>query len=432
MKNWVKTNFQFRGANKTGYSIIFIIAILGLFVVQIQFLRIGLNLAKVQFDKKISDAGTSMQLDLSERNQLTFLVEQALLQDNTYFKTTPDSLTDASRHFLNDFIKHRLTENGIQAEYTYRLFTRDSSYYLSSPNSLKWDEKANTYPFKIDGYLEEALNKQIVLELQFKDLNDYFFFQLNGLTIPALFFLITIILAVIWVLRSFYWQRSVITTTNEFINNLTHELKTPVFSIGLASKILNDRVAEDDRELVQTIRTQTDRLKTHIDKVLELADLESKQRLIDLKPIDFKPNLDALCSSFAAIASLEHISFSYKLQGDSYPILAEANHLENAVSNLLDNARKYGMQKPIQLNAFLDKKYLYISVSDQGAGVPKEEQHKIFKKYYRGTREHAKHNGYGLGLTYVKEIIKKHKGNLKFESQPDSGTTVTILIPLIR
>ena len=97
--------------NKKGYIIIFIIAVLGLFVVQIQFLRIGLNLARVQFDQQIKDAGTSIQQDLRERNQLTFLLEQALLQDNSYFKTTPDSLTDASRHFFNDFIRHRLTEN---------------------------------------------------------------------------------------------------------------------------------------------------------------------------------------------------------------------------------------------------------------------------------------------------------------------------------
>ena len=138
--------------NKKGYIIIFIIAVLGLFVVQIQFLRIGLNLARVQFDQQIKDAGTSIQQDLRERNQLTFLLEQALLQDNSYFKTTPDSLTDASRHFFNDFIRHRLTENGITAAYTYRLFTRDSTYYLSSPNSLPSTTEAQTYPFKIEGF----------------------------------------------------------------------------------------------------------------------------------------------------------------------------------------------------------------------------------------------------------------------------------------
>ena len=418
--------------NKKGYIIIFIIAVLGLFVVQIQFLRIGLNLARVQFDQQIKDAGTSIQQDLRERNQLTFLLEQALLQDNSYFKTTPDSLTDASRHFFNDFIRHRLTENGITAAYSYRLFTRDSTYYLSSPNSLPSTTEAQTYPFKIEGFLVDALNKPLILELQFENLSDYFFFQLNGLTIPALLFMITIIITVIWVLRSFYWQRNVITTTNAFINNLTHELKTPVFSIGLASKMLYERVADRDRPLVQTIRTQTDRLKVHIENVLELAQLEEKKRLIRLEPVDFKPNLEALCASFEAIASLETTPFTYQLQEGSYPILAEAGHLENAVNNLLDNALKYGLGKPIHLVAHKSKQYLEICITDQGMGVSKAERPKIFKKYYRGAAVLTSKSGYGLGLTYVQQIIKKHKGRLNFESKPNSGTTVTLKIPLQR
>ena len=418
--------------NKKGYIIIFIIAVLGLFVVQIQFLRIGLNLARVQFDQQIKDAGTSIQQDLRERNQLTFLLEQALLQDNSYFKTTPDSLTDASRHFFNDFIRHRLTENGITAAYTYRLFTRDSTYYLSSPNSLPSTTEAQTYPFKIEGFLVDALNKPLILELQFENLSDYFFFQLNGLTIPALLFMITIIITVIWVLRSFYWQRNVITTTNAFINNLTHELKTPVFSIGLASKMLYERVADRDRPLVQTVRTQTDRLKVHIENVLELARLEEKKRLIRLEPVDFKPNLEALCASFEAIASLETTPFTYQLQEGSYPILAEAGHLENAVNNLLDNALKYGLGKPIHLVAHKNKRYFEICITDQGMGVSKAERPKIFKKYYRGSAVLTSKSGYGLGLTYVQQIIKKHKGRLNFESKPNSGTTVTLKIPLQR
>lgn len=418
--------------NKKGYIIIFIIAVLGLFVVQIQFLRIGLNLARVQFDQQIKDAGTSIQQDLRERNQLTFLLEQALLQDNSYFKTTPDSLTDASRHFFNDFIRHRLTENGITAAYSYRLFTRDSTYYLSSPNSLPSTTEAQTYPFKIEGFLVDALNKPLILELQFENLSDYFFFQLNGLTIPALLFMITIIITVIWVLRSFYWQRNVITTTNAFINNLTHELKTPVFSIGLASKMLYERVADRDRPLVQTVRTQTDRLKVHIENVLELARLEEKKRLIRLEPVDFKPNLEALCASFEAIASLETTPFTYQLQEGSYPILAEAGHLENAVNNLLDNALKYGLGKPIHLVAYKSKRHLEICITDQGMGVSKAERPKIFKKYYRGSAVLTSKSGYGLGLTYVQQIIKKHKGRLNFESKPNSGTTVTLKIPLQR
>lgn len=414
------------------YILVFIVSILGLFVVQIQFLRIGLNLAKVQFDKKVSEAGLHIKADLADRNQLTFLIEQALNRDSTYFTLSADSIADASRHFLNDFIKHRLTEEGIEADYSYRLFTRDSTYYLTSPQTFKANSEIITYPFEIEGYLKKNLDKQILLELQFRDLNNYFFFQLNGLTIPSLIFIIAIIAVVIWVLRSFYWQRSVITTTNEFINNLTHELKTPVFSIGLASKMLNEKVTEEDKPLVATIREQSERLKIHIDKVLELGSLESQKKFFNLKKIDFKPHLEALCQSFQSIAKLENIPFRYVLEGDDYYIVAETIHLENAINNLLDNARKYGDNGQITLSASKTEKTFKIEVKDSGQGIAEKEKNKIFKKYYRVSQgDIHKTKGYGLGLTYVREVVKKHKGTITFESELGKGSTVTLKIPLV-
>lgn len=414
------------------YIAVFVIAVLGLFIVQIQFLRIGLNLAKVQFDKKVSESVITIQEDLAQRNQLTFLIEQALLKESTFFTISPDSITDASRHFLNDFIKYRLTENGIDAPYSFRLFTRDSSYYLTAPQVFEAGENSVNYPFTVDGYLAESLDKQILLELQFNDLNNYFFFQLNGLTIPSLLFIITIIVVVIWVLRSFYWQRNIITTTNEFINNFTHELKTPVFSIGLASKMLNEKVAEKDKPLVNTIREQLTRLDTHIDKVLELGSLESKKKYLTATKLDFKPNLERICELFNATAQLQGFEFNYKLSGPAYPIKAVPAHLEIAINNVLDNARKYGENKPINLAGKTMDKQLVITIKDQGLGVSKKEQQNIFKKYYRVPQGDVhKYQGYGLGLTYVAQVLKRLRGSITFNSESGNGSTIIIKIPLV-
>ena len=138
------------------------------------------------------------------------------------------------------------------------------------------------------------MTKSLVLELQFRDLNRYFLFQLNGLIIPSLLFMAGILVVIVWVLRSFYWQSRIITTTNDFINNLTHELKTPVFSIGLATKILQKKVPESEQSVVELIQQETDRMKTHIDKVLELSRLESGGKPYALHLIDFKPELETL------------------------------------------------------------------------------------------------------------------------------------------
>jgi len=417
---------------RTLYITIFIIAVIGLFVVQYQYLNIGLNLAKAQFNRNIGVASKEIKNDLLIENQLSFLVGQAITNDDSYFVLSLDSIQDASKRFLNDFIAHRLTENGIETEFSYRLFTRDSSYYLKSVKVFETDTKLMTYPIGLEGYLPKLLNKEIILELQFKDLNSYFLSQLNGLTIPSLIFMVIIIVIFIWVLRSVYWQHQVITTTNAFINNLTHELKTPVFSIGLATKILEDGVEPTKKPIVQIIRQQIERLNHHIDKVLELGKLESQKKVFNLKEIDFKPHLAKICIDFETLSKLENIKFSYELKGEHYIIMAETSHLENAISNILDNAQKYSEDPIIELKALINNGSLLISVSDNGIGIHNTEKRLIFKKYYRVSDGNLhKVKGYGLGLSYVKQVIKNHKGKISVESQPKQGTTFEINIPLI-
>ena len=413
------------------YITIFITAIFGLFIVQYQYLKIGLNLAKTQFNKNIGTASQDIKNDLLTENQLSFLVGQAITNNDSYFDLSLDSIQDASKRFLNDFIAHRLSENGIETDFSYRLFTRDSSFYLKSQQSFKANTDLVKYPIEIDGYLPNLLKRNIILELQFKNLNQYFLSQLNGLTIPSLSFMIVIIVIFIWVLRSFYWQRRVITTTNAFINNLTHELKTPVFSIGLATKILEENIEESKKPILLIIRQQIDRLNNHIDKVLELGQLEFRKKIIQLKEIDFKDNLVKLCHDFETLSKLENIQFLYELKGEHYYIKAEESHLENVISNLLDNAQKYSDNPVIELKAFIDKNELLIMISDNGVGINNKEKQLIFKKYYRVSNSNVhKIKGYGLGLTYVKEVVKKHKGKVRIDSEPGKGTTFIVSIPL--
>lgn len=413
------------------YIIVLFVSVIGLFAIQYRFLNIGLNLAKVQFQRNIGKAAQVIKADLVTENQLTFLIGQAITLDDRYFTLSMDSIQDASRHFLNDFITHRLTENGIKKDFTFRLFTKDSTDYLSSAQPNNPNNELITYPIELEGYLPLLLDKQLILELQFKDLNSYFLFQLNGLTIPSLIFLIAIIIVIIWVFRSFYWQRNVITTTNEFINNLTHELKTPVFSIGLATKILEKQSNKEQKEVIALLKEQTERIKNLIDKVLELGSLESKKRYIELSLIDFIPNINELVVQFKRVADVEGFEFDYTIDIDQAMIKAEASHLENAIYNLLDNAKKYADNPKIQLKVRKEKEYLRMEVIDNGIGLSAKEKEMIFDKYYRVTKDNThKVKGHGLGLSYVKEIIKRHRGRIKVTSEPNKGTIIAIEIPL--
>jgi len=282
--------------------------------------------------------------------------------------------------------------------------------------------------------LTEVSGEKLTLELQFKNVNRYFLSQLNGLTIPSIIFLLIIIIVILWVYRSFYLQKNLITSTNEFINNLTHELKTPVFSIGLATKILEEKDHKDERDLVSLIRKQVNRLKDQIEKVLELGAIEGKRDFIKRNKVDLHPILQELALDFEQVASIENFQFESEIEGEEYWVMADDYHLENAVSGLLENAKKYSKDhKHIKLLAYKEGRHLIIEVSDNGIGIETQNQQKIFEKYYRVT-DGDLHNvkGYGLGLNYVKRIVHLHKGNIEVKSVVNEGSTFIIKIPLVK
>ncbi|GLU44910.1 cell wall metabolism sensor histidine kinase WalK [Allomuricauda sp. NBRC 101325] len=415
------------------YIVVFVLSVIGLLVVQYQFLRVGLGLAKAQFSEKIDVARDHINSELSELNSLTYTLGNAIQKDTSELKIGLDSLQKVSQFYLNDYVDYQLGVSGIDAPFSYRLYSRDSITYLTSSDSFAMDDEMLTYPIKLEGYLPDLLNKEIILELGFNDLNNYFMGQLNGLTIPGLIFLLLIIIVVIWVLRSFYWQSSIITTTNDFINNLTHELKTPVFSIGLATKILEEGLPENKRTVVELIRRESDRLKKHIDKVLELASLESGRNVLQFSTFDFRPELKRICEDFALLAQHDEMEFEFDLEEGNYPIQAEKFHLENVIVNLLENAKKYSDDPKVKLKSFTEKGKLKIQISDNGQGIAKQDIGKIFRKYYRVKNGDVhKVKGYGLGLYYVQKIIKMHRGKIGVESELGKGTTFTISLKLLK
>ena len=409
------------------YIAVLVVSVVGLFVVQYQYLNIGLNLAKVQFQRNIGKAAQIIKEDLSTQNQLTFLIGQAITLDERYFTLSMDSIQDASRHFLNDFITYRLTEHGIDTDFTYRLSTKDSTDYLISPNPPSLDQDHSNYPIELRGYLPELIGKQLILELRFTDLNPYFLFQLNGLTIPSLLFMAGILFVIVWVLRSFYWQSRMITTTNDFINNLTHELKTPVFSIGLAAKILTQKVAKEQQSTVTLIQEEIQRMKVHIDKVLGLSRLESGHNPYNLKRQDLLPELQQLDKRYQGLAELEGFSFTAQLPQTPVMVQVDALHFINALNNLWDNAKTYSEKPEISLTVSRTKNQWLFCISDNGPGMTPEQQEHMFEKYYRGNQNDTHRvKGYGLGLNYVQHILKAHKGGVNVDSTPGQGTKVCL------
>jgi two-component system phosphate regulon sensor histidine kinase PhoR len=416
------------------YISLFIISIIGLSVVQYQYFRIGLNLAGLQFDENMREAMTDMKTDLGDRNELTYLVATSITGKEENFKLSLDSIRDATEYFFNDFVKSTLVEHGIKADFTYELYARDSVVFLRSSRQFDESDEVLSYPMALKGYLTESTNKDLTLEIRFKNVNRYFLSQLNGLTIPSLVFILIIISILIWVFRAFYLQKNLITSTNEFINNLTHELKTPVFSMGVASKILEEKIDGESKEVVGLMRTQLDKMKNQIDKVLELAIIEGKKDVLVMEKFDLYPQLDRIGSDFGSLVNLEGGEFAMDLRDPPYWFSGDKYHIDNAVNSLLENAKKYSKGPvKIKLMAFKDKNQLRIQVSDQGIGISKDVQKKIFDKYFRvsnGDLHDVK--GYGLGLHYVKRIVNLHKGKIHVVSEEGIGSTFTMILPLLK
>jgi len=179
------------------YIGVFIISVIGLVIIQYQYLRIGLNLANVRFNQNIGRSVNAIQADLSEGNKLTFLLGKAITNDDTYFNTNLDSVRDASSFFLRDFLEFKLLGNGIKTDFSYKLFVENSPLHIYSSNFNDQEIKLKRYPIPLKGYLPELVNENVTLELQFNRINEYFLFQLNGLTIPSLIFMLAIIFVVI-------------------------------------------------------------------------------------------------------------------------------------------------------------------------------------------------------------------------------------------
>lgn len=411
------------------YISIFVVSILGLAIVQHQYLRVGMMLARTQFAEKIQRSAGEIQLGLESRNQLTFLIGSVLEKDTTFFRTSPDSVLSASRHFLRDYLRESFVKNGVTADFDFVLKTRDAQYYLEGPEGRK-EAESDEYPIPLRGYLPETFDKEFVLYIRFDPLKGYFLSQLNGLIYPSIFFLAGILLTVIWALRTYYWQRKTLQTTHEFLDNLTHELRTPVFSIQLAARLMQEKSSNSDDKLISLIKTQTARLTDHIDRVLQLAALERQRGVFQVKTFDLHETLTQLCKEYTEVAELDGFRFQCDLGPGPYPIEGDDWHLSNAVFNLLDNARKYSDQPEIALRAYRNGKSIVVEVEDNGCGIPEREHQRIFEKYYRvldGNLHPVK--GFGLGLNYVQKVVRKSRGRIELQSELGKGTVFRLIIP---
>ncbi len=230
-------------------------------------------------------------------------------------------------------------------------------------------------------------------------------------------------------------QKKLDALKNDFINNVTHELKTPISTISFAiANIENEQVLQNPatiKQFTKIIKEENKRLNTQVEKVLQAAMLDRKGLELKKESVDIHQLINQLADTYELKIGNKG-KIKRQLNAKKAKVIGDSFHLSNAISNLLDNAIKYSPEIIDVLIATDSKdQSLVIKVSDKGLGISKEQQKLIFEKFYRvptGNIHNVK--GFGLGLSYVREIVAKHKGRVSVESNLGKGSTFTIEIPL--
>ena len=257
--------------------------------------------------------------------------------------------------------------------------------------------------------------------------------------LPSLLFTFVLLITFVFTLYMAVRHKRITKMKNDFINNMTHEFKTPISAISLAAQMLQDESVSKSPEMFQrlsgVISSETKRLRFQVDKVLQMSMFDDKNTAaLNMKELDANELVLGIANTFAVKVSQGGGTINTRLEATDPYISADEMHLTNVVFNLLDNAVKYRRQEvPIELeirtwNA--GGKFM-MSVKDNGIGMKKEHLKKIFDRFYRvhtGNVHNVK--GFGLGLAYVRQIVKAHRGTIHAESESGVGTTFVIVLPL--
>ena len=232
-------------------------------------------------------------------------------------------------------------------------------------------------------------------------------------------------------------QKRISEIKNDFIGNMTHELKTPISTISLSSEVLMDpEITKEPERLghyAQIIHSENNRLKAQVERVLQLASMDRNEIKLQLDTLNIHELLDDIRISFELPISERQGQLTVSKKAERFMVEADPIHLSNVFHNLVDNALKYAVNKPIvELQTTVNDNNIAISVQDNGIGISAKDKTLIFQRFYRvptGNIHNVK--GFGLGLHYVDEIIRIHKGTIRVESTLGEGTTFTIKLPLI-
>lgn len=384
----------------------------------------------------ISDATKSLQEIVKNR----YIYQKALLDEVVYnlLYTASDKPLKERINFklLDQDLKTELINNGINIPYHFTVTTQDGreEYRCSD-----YTDEGKEYSYSQVLFRNDPTNNLGVVTVHFPDINSYIFSSIR-FAIPSIMFTIIMIVIFIFTVIVVFRQKRYSEIKNDFINNMTHELKTPISSISLAAQMLNDETVTKSPTMMKhlggVINDESKRLRFLVEKVLQMSMFDKKKAAFKKKELNLNEMVESIANTFTL--RVEHTGghINTVLKAVYPQVYVDEVHFSNVIFNLIDNAIKYKQpDKSVELNirTWNSNERLFLSIKDNGIGIKKENLKKIFEKFYRvhtGNVHDVK--GFGLGLAYVKNIVRQHKGEIQVKSEKDKGTTFIISLPIIK
>jgi two-component system phosphate regulon sensor histidine kinase PhoR len=340
------------------------------------------------------------------------------------------------RDKLDTLIKRELLIRDINIDYDFwvKLANKDSLIYQNISHGETEVMPEGLYKFTL--FSKDIIRDPGMLYVYFPRKNTLIINNMFATLASSAGLLLVLIFIFAYTILAIIKQKKLSEMKTDFINNMTHEFKTPVATIMIASEALKDpEVAEDKsriKRLAGIIYDENVRLGNHIERVLSVARLEKKEVRFEKNPVNVNDLVTAVVDSMSLQLQKRNAAITMELNATEDTIIGDELHLSNVIYNLIDNANKYSTDAPkIRISTKNNQKNIYLTVTDEGIGMTKDQTKRIFDQFYRvptGNLHDVK--GFGLGLNYVQDIVNEMSGVIKVWSEKDKGTTFEVILPI--
>ena len=337
---------------------------------------------------------------------------------------------------LDQNLKAELLKNGVDIPYHFRVLTRNGDEVYRCAD---YDDAGAAYAYTKLLFPNDPPSQQGIIKIHFPQMGKYVFASVRYM-VPTIAFTIILLIVFIYTIYISFRQKRLSEIKNDFINNMTHEFKTPISTISLAAQMLKDPgVAKSDamfKHISGIINDETKRLRFQVEKVLQMSMFDQQKATFKRREIDANALLANVVDTFRLKVESYGGTITTDLQATDATVFVDEMHFTNVIFNLMDNAVKYKREDVdlhLDVASHNDGSKIVITIADNGIGIKKEDLKKVFEKFYRvhtGNRHDVK--GFGLGLAYVKNVITMHKGTVVAESELGKGTKFIITLPIIK